>query len=186
MSEPAESPPHRRGVPRILRWLLRVVALVALFVACNSGGVAATTLFPSTADTLNYGASLHLSISPADLSALQSPTVFGTIRVSFAGPVPAPGVLAQVQVKERITELLARPGITVSSLEPGPLELEHAARDAVISLGWRFAARFAVRRPARPRGVCRVAAPAPRPGARRRWSPPCGSPRVWRPSECWR
>ncbi|HEV7173292.1 metallophosphoesterase [Pedococcus sp.] len=126
-------------MPRVLRWLMRGVGLVVLFVACNSGGVAATTLFPSTADTLNYAASLHLSISPADLSALQSPTVFGTIRVSFAGPVPAPGVLAQVQVKERITDLLSRPGITVSSLEPGPLELEHAARDAVIGLGWRFA-----------------------------------------------
>ena len=98
MSTPAERP--RRGT-RVRRWTLRFLALVALFVACNSGGVAATTLFPSRADTLNYGATLRLSISPADISAIKSPTIFGDIRMTFAGPLPAPGVLAQVQVKDR-------------------------------------------------------------------------------------
>ena len=122
------------------RWLLRLAALALLFVACNSGGVAATTLFPGAADTLNYGADLRLSINPADISAIQSPTIFGTIRLDFGGPVPAPGVVAQVQVKERITDLLARPNISVQSLQPGPLELERAARGAGIALGWRFAA----------------------------------------------
>lgn len=121
------------------RWLGRIAALVVLFVACNSGGVAATTLFPSTADTLNYGATLRLSLNPQDTSTIQSPTVFGDIRLDFGGPVLAPGVLAQVQVKERITDLLARPNISVSSLQPGPLELERAARDVAISLAWRFA-----------------------------------------------
>jgi predicted phosphodiesterase len=115
-------------------------SLALLFVACNSGGVAATTLFPGGADTLNYGADLRLSINPADISAIQSPTVFGDIRLDFGGPVPAPGVVAQVHVKERITDLLARPNISVQSLQPGPLELERAARGAVIALGWRFAA----------------------------------------------
>jgi hypothetical protein len=121
------------------RWLGRIAALTVLFVACNSGGVAATTLFPTQADTLNYGADLRLSLNPQDISAIQSPTVFGDIRLDFAGPAPAPGVVAQVQVKERITDLLARPNISVSSLQPGPLELERAARDAAISLAWRFA-----------------------------------------------
>ncbi|SDP51283.1 Calcineurin-like phosphoesterase [Pedococcus dokdonensis] len=121
-------------------WLRRIGALVLLFFACNTGGVAATTLFPGHADTLNYGAELRLSLDPADISKLQSPTVFGDIKLDFGGPVPAPGVVAQVRVKERITDLLARPNISVQSLQPGPLELERAARGGAIALGWRFAA----------------------------------------------
>ena len=119
--------------------MLRLGVLVVLFVACNSGGVAATTLFPSSADTLNYGADLRLSINPSDISAIQSPTIFGNIRIDFAGLVPAPGVVAQVHVKDRITDLLSRPNISVQSLQPGPLELESAARGGAIALAWRFA-----------------------------------------------
>ncbi|KRF28926.1 metallophosphoesterase [Phycicoccus sp. Soil802] len=137
MSTPPESPRRWR---RASRWLLRFGALVLLFVACNSGGVAATTLFPSPADTLNYGADLRLSLDPGDISKIQSPTIFGDIKLDFGGPVPAPGVVAQVHVKERITDLLARPNISVQSLQPGPLELERAARGGVIALAWRFAA----------------------------------------------
>lgn len=137
MSTPPESPRRWR---RASRWLLRLGALVVLFLACNSGGVAATTLFPSSADTLNYGADLRLSLNPSDVSAIQSPTIFGDIRMDFAGLVPAPGVVAQVHVKERITDLLARPNISVRSLQPGPLELERAARGGAIALAWRFAA----------------------------------------------
>ncbi|TPG16973.1 metallophosphoesterase [Pedococcus bigeumensis] len=136
VSTPPDSPHRWR---RASRWLLRIGALVLLFVACNSGGVAATTLFPSSADTLNYGADLHLSLSPGDTSAIQSPTIFGDIRMDFGGVVPAPGVVANVHVKERITDLLARPNISVRSLQPGPLELERAARGGAIALGWRFA-----------------------------------------------
>ncbi|WP_195908124.1 metallophosphoesterase [Nostocoides sp. HKS02] len=139
MSRPAARPHRRWRLSRIGGWAWRLLALTALFVACNSGGVAATTLFPGDASTLNYGATLRLSINPADISAIQSPTVFGDIRLDFGGPLPAPGILAQVQVKERITDLLARPHISVRSLEPGPLELESAARTAAIGLGWRFA-----------------------------------------------
>jgi predicted phosphodiesterase len=137
VSTPSESPRRWRGASR---WLLRLAALALLFVACNSGGVAATTLFPGGADTLNYGADLRLSLNPADISALQSPTIFGDIRLDFATPVPAPGLVAQVHVKKRITDLLARPNISVRSLQPGPLEVEQAVRGAAIALGWRFAA----------------------------------------------
>ena len=137
MSTPPESP---RRWTRASRWLLRIGALALLFVACNTGGVAVTTLFPSTADTLNYGADLRLSINPGDISKIQSPTVFGDIRLDFGGPLPAPGVVAQVHVKERITDLLARPNISVQSLQPGPLELERAARGGATALAWRFAA----------------------------------------------
>ena len=120
--------------------MLRIGAALALVVAAVVGGVAATTLFPTSVDTLNYGASLRLSANPADLGTIQSPTIFGDIHLDFAGPLSAPGVIADVQVKERITDLLARPNISISSLQPGPLELERAARDAAVGLGLRFAA----------------------------------------------
>ena len=143
-----------RGCCGSPRWSL-------LFVACNTGGVAATTLFPSTADTLNYGADLRLSLDPSDISKIQSPTVFGDIRLDFGGPVPAPGVVAQVHVKERITDLLARPNISVQSLQPGPLELERAARGGAIALGLAVRRRRPRRRPPLPRRVCRVATAPP-------------------------
>ncbi len=136
MSAP-DSTPARPS--RLRPWLLRLAALLGVVVACTAGGVAATTLFPTSVGTLNYGATLRLSISPTDASAIQSPTIFGDIRMRFSGPVPAPGVLAQVQIKERITEMLSRPGVSVRDLEPGPLELEKAARDAAVSMGLRFA-----------------------------------------------
>ncbi len=118
---------------------MRVVALVVLFVGCVAGGVAATTVFPTTVDTLNYRAALRLSLHPGDRSSIRSPTVFGDIRLGFAAPVPAPGVLADVQVKEHITDLLARPNISVRSLQPGPLEVEKATRAAATGLAVRFA-----------------------------------------------
>ncbi|GAB3441040.1 hypothetical protein GCM10027517_16400 [Phycicoccus ginsengisoli] len=129
----------RRGTG-VLRWLGRAAAVVVLFVACNAGGVAATTLFPVRAETLNYAATLRLSLDPGDISTLTAPTTFGNIRLEFGGYVPAPGVRAEVQVKERITDLLSRPNISVRSLQPGPLELERAARDAATGLALRFAA----------------------------------------------
>ncbi len=116
------------------------MALVLLFAGCVAGGIAATTLFPTTVETLNYSASLRLSANPEDISTLKSPTLFGDIHLDFSTPVPTPGVLATVQVKERISDLLARPNISVRSLQPGPLELEAAARHAAIGLAWRFAA----------------------------------------------
>ena len=134
---PSRRLPRWRGAPR---WLVRLLSLLVLFAGCIAGGIAATTLFPTTAQTLNYSASLRLSANPNDISAIHSPTVFGDIDMDFAAPVPAVGVLASLQVKPRITELLSRPHISVSSLQPGPLELEKAARDAAFGLAWRFAA----------------------------------------------
>jgi predicted phosphodiesterase len=131
---------HRRARRRAPRWLVRLLALLLLYAACVAGGTAATTLFPTTVETLNYRATLRLSLAPGQTSAIWSPTVFGDIHLEFATPVPAPGVLATVQVKERITDLLSRPGASVRSLQPGPLELEEATRDGAIGLAWRFAA----------------------------------------------
>ncbi len=135
---PPPAPSSRSRAPLLL--LVKAGAALALVLAALYGGIAATTLFPTSVDTLNYEARLRLSADPATLGTIQSPTLFGDIQLEFAGPVPAPGVIADVQVKQRITDLLARPNISVSSLQPGPLELEGAARDAAIGLAWRFMA----------------------------------------------
>lgn len=138
MSGSAGQGPRRR--PALPRWLVRLLALVALFLGCVAGGLATTTLFPTSVETLNYRATVRLSANPADVSSIQSPTVFGDIRLGFATVVPTPGVLANVQVKQHIMDLLARPSISVRSLEPGPLEVEKATRTAAVGLAWRFAA----------------------------------------------
>ena len=114
--------------------------LPVLYAGCVAGGIAVTTLFPTRVDTLNYKAALRLTVNPADLSAVRTPTIFGDIHLDFATAVPTPGVLATVQVKPRVTDLLARPGVSIQSLEPGPLELQHAIRHAALGLAWRFAA----------------------------------------------
>ncbi|WP_143056207.1 metallophosphoesterase family protein [Pedococcus cremeus] len=126
----------RRRPPR---WAGAVLGALALVLACIGGGVAATTLFPSTVETINYRAQLRLSVSPEDVSSLHAPTIFGDINLDFNGPVMAPGVLAGVQVKPTITELLAQPKVSIKALQPGPLELSNAAKDAVVSMGGRFA-----------------------------------------------
>ncbi len=119
---------------------MAVLGLPVLYAGCVAGGIAVTTLFPTRVDTLNYKAALRLTVNPADLSAVRTPTIFGDIHLDFATAVPTPGVLATVQVKPRVTDLLARPGVSIQSLEPGPLELEHAIRHAALGLAWRFAA----------------------------------------------
>jgi predicted phosphodiesterase len=116
------------------------LAALALVAACVAGGVAATTLFPSTVETINYKAKLRLSVNPDDVSRLHAPTVFGDINLDFDGPVMAPGVLAGVQVKPNITDLLAQPKVSIKALQPGPLELTNAAKDASVAMGGRFAA----------------------------------------------
>jgi predicted phosphodiesterase len=127
----------RRRVARPAAVGLGVLVLAGASVA---GGVATTALFPSTVETINYRAALRLSVHGSDVSTIQTPTVFGDIHLGFAGGPPAPGVLASVQVKENIIDLLAQPRISVEALQPGPLELSAAARDAALALGLRFAA----------------------------------------------
>jgi len=131
------SSPRRRRPPR---WVGALLAALVLVLACIGGGVAATTLFPSTVETINYRAQLRLSVNPEDVSRLHAPTIFGDINLDFDGPVMAPGVLAGVQVKPNITDLLAQPKVSIKALQPGPLELSNAARDATVAMGIRFAA----------------------------------------------
>ncbi len=124
---------HRIGGRRA-RALLTVGALT---LACATGGIAATRLAPATAETTHYSAQVQLSMDPRDSTRLLARTLFGDIDVGFTGL--APGIEATPQVKASIADLLSRPGITVSSLQPGPLELNAAIVTAARDVGIRFA-----------------------------------------------
>ena len=124
---------HRVG-GRTVRSLLTLVALTA---ACAVGGITATRLAPATAETTHYSAQVQLSMDPRTSSHLVARTLFGDINVGFSGA--APGLEATPQVKASIADLLSRPGITVSSLQPGPLELNAAIARAARDVGLRFA-----------------------------------------------
>ncbi|MFW5473472.1 DUF998 domain-containing protein [Knoellia sp. CPCC 206450] len=124
---------HRVGDRRARR----VVTVALLTVACAAGGVAATRLAPATAETTHYSAQVQLSMDPRDSTRLVARTLFGDIDVGFTGL--APGIEATPQVKASIADLLSRPKITVSSLQPGPLELNAAIVRAARDVGIRFA-----------------------------------------------
>ncbi len=124
---------HRVGGRRV-RSLLTVAVLT---LACAAGGVAATRLAPATAQTTHYSAEVQLSMDPRDSTRLVARTLFGDIDVGFTGL--APGIETTPQVKASIADLLGRPGITVSSLQPGPLELNAAIVTAARDVGLRFA-----------------------------------------------
>jgi predicted phosphodiesterase/hypothetical membrane protein len=124
---------HRIGGRRA-RSLLTVAALA---LACVAGGVATTRLAPATAHTTHYSAEVQLSMDPRDSTRLVARTLFGDIDVGFTGF--APGIETTPQVKASIADVLSRPGITVSSLQPGPLELNAAIVAAAKDVGLRFA-----------------------------------------------
>lgn len=114
-----------------------LLAVAALTLACAAGGTAATRLAPATAETRHYSAQVQLSMDPRASSHLVARTLFGDIDVGFTGL--APGIETTPQVKASIADLLSRPGITVSSLQPGPLELNAAIATAARDVGLRFA-----------------------------------------------
>lgn len=125
---------HRVG-NRQARTALTVAVLTA---ACAFGGVAATRLAPTTADTMHYSAQVQLSMDPRDSTHLTATTLFGDIDVGFSGL--APGIEVNPQVKASIADVLSRPQISVSSLQPGPLELNAAMTRAARDVGLRFGA----------------------------------------------
>ena len=124
---------HRVGGRRA-SWVLTVTALT---LACAAGGVAATRVAPATAETTHYSAQVQLSLDPRESTRLVARTLFGDIDVGFTGL--APGIEATPQVKASIADLLGRRGITVSGLQPGPLELNAAILRAARDVGIRFA-----------------------------------------------
>ncbi|MCA1781502.1 MAG: DUF998 domain-containing protein [Dermatophilaceae bacterium] len=99
------------------------------------GGITATNLAPVTAQTDYYQATVSLSPDPRDIAEVLVPTIFGDLTMSFRGT--APGVAASPQIRQEITDALARPGMSASSLQPTQGELAGAVRSAAVQLGVR-------------------------------------------------
>ena len=125
---------HRIGSRRVRH----VLAVVGLTVACSVAGVCATAVAPVTAETRHYQSSISLDPNPARAGELVATTAFGDIEVGFTGI--APGIHAVPQVKASITDVLSRPGATLSTLRPGPEELSAAIREAAVEVVVRFSA----------------------------------------------
>ncbi|HEX8970888.1 metallophosphoesterase family protein [Oryzihumus sp.] len=126
--------------PRARRWAPTVLAVLGLTLACYAGGVATTSLFPTTVETRHYRADVRLSALPTLTSTLHSPTSFGDIDLEFTSLLPAPGVDATVEVKENITDVFDDRRVSISSLQPSTTEVSAALASAVSGVGLRFAA----------------------------------------------
>ncbi|MDQ3527099.1 MAG: metallophosphoesterase, partial [Actinomycetota bacterium] len=136
--EGEQDPPRARE--RLGRVLRAALVLVVLSVVGYLGGVAATSLWPITAQTQNFQAQIRVSPSLLKSSTVHNPTVFGDIDLVFDGPVPAPGIEARVQVKEEITDLFTTGRIDVDSLAPESAELREAMEGGLRELAWKFGA----------------------------------------------
>jgi predicted MPP superfamily phosphohydrolase len=136
--EGKQDPPRARE--RLGRVLRAALVLVVLSVVGYLGGVAATSLWPITAQTQNFQAQIRVSPSLLKSSTVHNPTVFGDIDLVFDGPVPAPGIEARVQVKEEITDLFTTGRIDVDSLAPESAELREAMEGGLRELAWKFGA----------------------------------------------
>jgi predicted MPP superfamily phosphohydrolase len=125
-----DSPWLRRG-SHVLKWL-------AVLAACYLGGVAATNLAPTVAETSQYRAVLRLDPVPRHSPILHAPTIVGDVDVQFASPVVAPGLDVQVAVREEITNLFTRPNVDIKALQPSNDEISEAIGQAATGVGIRF------------------------------------------------
>lgn len=136
----AEEPQPRSTSPRS-GWVGRlraVLTVVVLAIVGYAGGLATTSLWPIETETNNFRASVRLTPSPLQSSVVHAPTVFGDIDLHFAGPVPAPGIEARVQVKEEITDLFTRGRVDVAELTPQEGELREAMDSGLRELALKF------------------------------------------------
>lgn len=112
--------------------------MAVLTVVAFLGGVTATHFFPVHTQTEYFSA--NLSVQPRLDSTVLLPTALGDMQVTFGGRLPAPGLVAQVQIRESVTELLRQGQLRTADLEPGQEELRAAIDDAVREVAWKFVA----------------------------------------------
>lgn len=129
----------RERIATVVPGLRRIGVVALLLVLAYTGGVATTHLWPVHTQTRYFSA--DISVQPRLSSTVLLPTVVGDITVSFTRQVlPAPGLEAQVQVREEVTDLLRRGQLRSSDLEPTQGELRDAIDAGVAELAWKFAA----------------------------------------------
>ncbi|GAA5164331.1 metallophosphoesterase family protein [Ornithinimicrobium tianjinense] len=129
----------RERIPTTVALGLRrglVVGLLALVAFL--GGVSATQLWPVHAQTRYFSA--DVAVTPRLDSTVELPTVVGDVIITFDGPLPAPGLTAQVQVRDEVTDLLRSGRLRSADLQPDRAELRAAMDGAVREVAWKFAA----------------------------------------------
>ncbi|MCK0112875.1 metallophosphoesterase [Ornithinimicrobium sp. F0845] len=125
--------------PRAWAGRLRaVLTVLVLAVVGYAGGMATTNLWPITTETDNFSAAVRVSPSPFQANVVHTPTVFGDIDLHFAGPLPAPGIEARLQVKEEITDLFTRGRVDVDALTPQEGEVREAMNSGLRNLALKF------------------------------------------------
>lgn len=130
---------RRERIPRsVVTGLRRGVAVALLAVVAFLGGVATTQLWPVYTQTRYFSA--DVSVQPRLDSTVELPTVVGDVIVTFAGPLPAPGLVGQVQVRDEVTDLLRSGRLRTTDLQPDPVELRAAMDAGVREVAWKFAA----------------------------------------------
>lgn len=127
--ETATSHPWRR---RFGTALLLLILTVGGYLA----GIASTSLWPTPIQTEYYEANVSLEAWPS--STVTAPTVFGDVEIGFDGPVPAPGIRVDTQVKRDVTDLFASDKVSVDAFKPSDAEIRQAAGDALRGVALRF------------------------------------------------
>ncbi len=117
-----------------------VLAVVLLAAVASWGGLAATRIWPVSTQTEYFTAQVSLTPGIGQTSTVHTPTVFGDIDLEFDGPLPAPGIEAQVQVRQEITDLFIRNRLDVNDFQPDAAQLQAAIDKAIVGLAWRFLA----------------------------------------------
>ena len=129
----------RERLPRpVVAGLLRGLAVGLLGFVAYLGGVSATQLWPVHAQTRYFAA--DVAVEPRLDSTVELPTVVGDVVITFDGPVPAPGLSAQVQVRDEVTDLLRSGRLRSADLQPDRAELRGAIDGAVREVAWKFVA----------------------------------------------
>lgn len=113
-----------------------ILSTIGFTLLALLGGITATSLAPVTAETDYYRATVSLSANPREASNITVPTIFGDLIVTFQGL--APGIEAVPQIRAEITDALATPGMTATSLQPTQEEISDAVRQAGSDLAVRF------------------------------------------------
>ena len=140
MPEQSAPPQRTRSHARRRVWVRRTAGFLALTAAAYLGGIAATSLLPTTVTTTNYTAQVRLTPSPTLTSTIHSPTSLGDINLTFRSLLPAPGVDATVGVRENITALFDERRISIQALQPTDGEVGRAISSALGRLALRFTA----------------------------------------------
>ncbi|MGC5584605.1 metallophosphoesterase family protein [Ornithinimicrobium sp. W1665] len=118
--------------------LWRALVVMLLTLVAVVGGVATTQLWPVHMETGYFTA--DVAVEPRLDSTIQVPTVIGDVVMTFEGPLPAPGLTAQVQVRDEVTDLIRSGRLDATSLQPSQEELREAIDTGVREVAWKFAA----------------------------------------------